>query len=136
MLLLPSFSRYLSCLCTLGDVTRHFCVGVLRGSAVAVGIPCGYRNHYPFFAETQRPKWRSKTLMDCTREELCSQACVVGTAFHTMGVDPFGNSIYNLGAAVLPYLFHTLHLQLFLELVGGKDVDLSSLLCLSIQPHR
>lgn len=39
-------------------------------------------------------------------------------------------------AAVLPYLFHTLHLQLFLELVGGKDVDLSSLLCLSIQPHR
>lgn len=74
--------------------------------------------------------------MDCTREELCSQACVVGTAFHAMGVDPFGNSIYNLGAAVLPYLFHTLHLQLFFELVGGKDVDLSSLLYLSIQPHR
>lgn len=36
------------------------------------------------FAETQRPNWRSKTLIDCAREKLFSQACVVGSDFHSL----------------------------------------------------
>lgn len=74
---------------------------------MAVRIPLWLQKSLSIFAETQRPNWRSKTLIDCAREELCSQACVVGTDFHYVGVDPFGNTIYNLGTALLPDLFHT-----------------------------
>lgn len=90
-----------------GGVTRHFCVGVIRRSVVAVRIPLWLQKSLSILAETQRSNWRSKTLIDCAREELCSQACVVGTDFDSMGVDPFGNTISNLGTAVLPDLFHT-----------------------------
>lgn len=69
---------------------------------MAVGIPFGLQKSLSLFAETQRPNWRSKILVDCAREELCSQACVIGTDFHSMGVDPFGNTVYNLGTAVFP----------------------------------
>lgn len=117
------------------DVTRHFCVSVIR-SSVVLEFPPGYRNHDPFLL---RANWRSKILIDCAREEPCSHACVVGTDFPSMGVDPFGNSIYNL-CNIYKLCFHTCsthlpHLQLFLQLEGGKNLDLRTLWCHSVKPH-
>lgn len=69
-----------------------------------VEFPSGYRNHYPFLLKPRDQSGGVKFLL-IVQERSCVPTPVVGT--FSMGVDPFGNSIYNLGTAVLPYLLHT-----------------------------
>lgn len=100
-----------------------------------VEFPSGYRNHYPFLLKPRDQTGGVKFLLIVQERSCVPTPVLLKLTFTPWEWIPLGTAFITWELLC----FHTCsthlpHLQIFLQLAGGKDVDLRTLWCHSINP--